>query len=99
MCLDANAMEWLHALTSHAAPPANKVGFIYMLAGGTDASNIDPYASKPTTHWIRTGPHVMITGADSSFYASYPHGADPDTTVAYVMWAGTPYQHLMAPVR
>jgi hypothetical protein len=72
-----------------------------MLAGGTDASNTDPYASKPTAnnHWIKTGPHIMVVGADASFYEAYPKNADPDTSVPYVMWAGTPYQHLMAPVR
>jgi hypothetical protein len=71
------------------------------LAGGSDASNTDPYASKPTSanHWITTGPHVMVVGADQAFYDAYPKGADPDTSVPYVMWAGTPYQHLMAPVR
>jgi hypothetical protein len=100
MCMDAASMEWVHALVSHATPPA-KVGFMYMLAGGTDASNTDPYATKPTTtnHWIKTGPHVMVVGADASFYDAYPKGADPDTSVPYVMWAGTPYQHLMAPVK
>jgi hypothetical protein len=41
----------------------------------------------------------MIVGADASFYDSYPKGADPDTKSPYVMWAGTPYQHLMAPIR
>jgi hypothetical protein len=74
---------------------------MYMLAGGTDASNTDPYAKKPTSanHWIKTGPHVMIVGADASFYDAYPKSADPDTKSPYVMWAGTPYQHLMAPIR
>jgi hypothetical protein len=38
-------------------------------------------------------------GADASFYDAYPKNADPDTSAPYVMWAGTPYQHLMAPVR
>ena len=73
-------------------PPAGKVGFMYMLAGGTDASNTDPYAQKPTAtnHWVKTGPHIMVVGADASFYDSYPKGADPDTSVPYVMWAGTP---------
>lgn len=101
MCLDQSAMEWAHAWMSHAQPPAGKVGFMYMLAGGTDASNTDPYAEKPTAtnHWVKTGPHIMIVGADPSFYDNYPKGADPDTTVPYVMWAGTPYQHLMAPVK
>jgi hypothetical protein len=101
MCMDPAAMEWVHAYLSHTTPAAGKIGFMYMLAGGTDASNTDPYAAKPTAtnHWIQTGPHVMIVGADPSFYDLYPKSADPDTSVPYVMWAGTPYQHLMAPVK
>jgi hypothetical protein len=101
MCLDTNAMAWAHAWMSHQPPPAGKVGFMYMLAGGTDASNTDPYATKPTAsnHWIKTGPHVMIVGADQDFYATYPKDADPATSAPYIMWAGTPYQHLMAPVK
>jgi hypothetical protein len=101
MCMDKNAMEWVHAWASHTPPTVGKVGFMYMLEGGTDASNTDPYAQKPTAanHWVKTGPHVMIVGADASFYEGYPKSADPDTTVPYIMWAGTPYQHLMAPVK
>jgi hypothetical protein len=101
MCMDANAMAWAHAWMGHKPVPAGKVGFMYMLAGGTDASNTDPYATKPTAnnHWVKTGPHVMIVGGDQAFYDSYPKAADPDTSVPYVMWAGTPYQHLMAPVK
>ena len=101
MCMDGAAMEWVNALMTHKPPPAGKVGLMYMLAGGTDASNTDPYAEKPTgqNHWIKTGPHVMIVGADAAFYEAYPKKADPDTTSPYVMWAGTPYQHLMAPVK
>jgi hypothetical protein len=101
MCMDANAMAWAHAWIKHEPPPTGKVGLMYMLAGGTDASNTDPFATAPTTtnHWVKTGPHIMIVGADASFYDSYPKDADPDTSVPYVMWAGTPYQHLMAPVK
>ena len=33
MCLDPNAMEWLHAYATKSAPP-DKIGFIYMLQGG-----------------------------------------------------------------
>jgi hypothetical protein len=101
MCMDAASMAWVHAWVGHQPPPAGKVGFMYMLAGGTDASNIDPYATKPTVsnHWVKTGPHVMVVGADALFYGQYPKGADPDTSVPYVMWAGTPYQHLMIPVK
>jgi len=102
MCWDKNAGEWLDAYLKHQAPPgAGKVGLMYMLAGGTDASNTDPYAKKPSAsnHWIKTGPHIMIVGADAAFYDAYPKGADPDTGSPYVMWAGTLYQHLMAPIR
>lgn len=101
MCMDANAMEWVHAWMAHKTPVAGKIGLMYMLEGGTDASNTDPYAEKPSAqnHWIKTGSHVMIVGADASFYGQYPKAADPDTTVPYVMWAGTPYQQLMAPVK
>ncbi len=100
MCMDAASMDWVNAWVTHTTPPA-KVGLMYMLAGGTDASNVDPYAEKPTTanHWIKTGPHIMVVGADAGFYNQYPKAADPDTSVPYVMWAGTPYQHLMAPVK
>jgi hypothetical protein len=101
MCWDKNAGEWVDAYLNHKKPTAGKVGLMYMLAGGTDASNTDPYAAKPSksNHWIKTGPHIMIVAADASFYDAYPKSADPDTKVPYVMWAGTPYQHLMAPVR
>jgi hypothetical protein len=101
MCWDKGADGWVHAWMGHVAPPPGRIGLMYMLEGGTDASNIDPYAQKPmaSNHWIKTGPHVMIVGADPSFYDGYPKSADPDTSVPYVMWAGTPYQHLMAPVK
>jgi hypothetical protein len=101
MCADKASMDWMHAMMTHAKPPAAKAGLMYMLAGGTDASNTDPYAAKPTAsnHWIKTGPHVMIAGVDDAFLAQFSKAADPDTSVPYVMWAGTPYQHLMVPVK
>lgn len=101
MCLDKAAMDWANAWMSKKTPPQGKVGFMYMLAGGTDASNTDPYATKPSANnnWVKTGPHVMIVGAASEFYDMYPKDAQPDTSVPYVMWPGTPYQHLMIPVR
>ena len=100
MCLDANAMTWAGAWMAHKRPP-NNVGFIYMLAGGTDASNTDPFATAPAKgqRWIKTGPHVMVTGPATAKMAGYPGGANPDTTKPYTMWAGTPYAHLMIPVR
>lgn len=99
MCFDANAGKWADAWVHHKAPPDGTPGVIYMLEGGTDASNTDPYAAKPTADndWIKTGPHIMLVGS-KAMLAGYPSGAKPDTSVPYVMWAGTPYAHLMVPV-
>lgn len=101
MCMDKNALEWAQAWMAHKPPPTGKIGVMYMFEGGTDASNTDPYAKKPlaSNHWIKTGPHFMVVGAGDAFYDMYPKSADPDTSAPYVMWAGTPYQHLMAPVK
>ena len=100
MCLDQNAMEWAAAWIGKKPPP-DKVGFVFMLAGGSDASNTDPYASAPSQggRWIDTGPHVMVVGPAVGRMAGYPRGVQPDTTQPYVMWPGTPYEHLMIPIR
>jgi len=100
MCADKNAMEWVGAWVAHKNPP-DKVGFMYMLAGGTDASNTDPYATKPAAnnHWVSTGPHVMMVGQPSRITVGYPRSADPNTKEPYVMWPSTPYEHLMLPVK
>ncbi|HEY5424914.1 MAG TPA: hypothetical protein VIJ77_00010 [Candidatus Tumulicola sp.] len=97
-CADKNAMAWMQSMMSHSAPPAS-VGFMYMLAGDSGASNTDPLAKAPTAgnHWVKTGPHVMILGPAAATMG-YPMTADADASQPYVMWAGTPYAHLMIPV-
>jgi hypothetical protein len=99
MCMDSNAAKWGDAWVHHKSPPEGAVGVMYMLEGGTDASNTDPYADKPTAenNWINTGPHIMVVGS-KEILTGHPSGAKPDTTVPYVMWAGTPYAHLMIPI-
>lgn len=99
MCMDANAMAWAMAWIGHTPPPTDNPGVMYMLAGGTDASNTDPYATGPSEGgaWIETGPHLMVVGSQAAL-TGYPGGDVPDTSAPYVMWAGTPYAHLMIPV-
>jgi len=99
MCMDVNASKWVEAMVGHKPPPDNMPGVMYMLEGGTDASNTDPYATKPTADndWVKTGAHIMIVGS-KDVLVGHPAGAKPDTSVPYVMWAGTPYAHLMVPV-
>jgi hypothetical protein len=98
MCADQNAMQWANAYLKHGTPPSN-IGFVYMLSGDNGASNTDPYATaqSPNNHWVKTGPHVMIVGPMAS-NMGYPASPDPDPTKPYVMWAGTPYAHVMIPV-
>jgi len=97
MCMDANAMKWAMAWIGHKPPPTDTPGVMYMLEGGTDASNVDPYSTKPDKDWIKTGPHVMVVGS-KALLSGYPSGPQPDTRAPYVMWEGTPYAHLMLPV-
>lgn len=99
MCMDANAAQWAMAWIGRKPPPANTVGVMYMMAGGTDASNTDPYATAPTADndWVKTGPHLMVVGSPDVL-KGHPAGGKPDTRAPYVMWAGTPYAHLMIPV-
>jgi hypothetical protein len=99
MCGDANAMEFMQAYMKHA-PPADKVGIGYMLAGDAPgASNTDPYATAKTVdnHWVVTGPHIMVFGPPAKTLG-YPRTKDADPTKPYMMWAGTPYEHAMVPV-
>lgn len=99
MCLDENAMAWAQAWMNKTEPPEGKVGFGYMLAGGSTPSNIDPYATAPAGGALsQEPPHVMIFNLPEAV-AGYPQGGeDPDRTQPWVMWAGTPYEHLMLPV-
>jgi len=101
MCGDKNAMAWAGAWMAHKPPPANKVGFMYMLRGDGGASNTNPYATKeePSNNWIKTGAHVMIVGSGAKMLDGYPRAAQADPTKPYVMWPGTPYEHLMLPVK
>ena len=99
MCLDKNGMEWAGAWMNHKDPPKDKLGVGYMLAGGSDASNTDPFATQPSAggKWVDTGPHLMVLNIGDKF-VGYPTTAT-NTKVPYVMFPGTPYAHLMIPVR
>ena len=98
MCLDKAGMDWAKAWMRKTPPPAG-VGFGYMLVGGSDASNDDPYATQPAPgkKWVDTGPHVMVLNPGAMADA-YPKSAE-DPKKPYVMWPGTLYQHLMIPVK
>lgn len=87
------------ALFATAEPqPIKRAGISYMLAGGSDESNTDPMATGPTPgeDWITTPPHLMLLvpgGFDAKLFST-----DPASGYPYIMWDGTPYEHLMIPV-
>jgi len=98
LCADENGMAWWKAVGSKSDPP-NGIGFIYMSAGDTGTSNNDPDRRAAHLHWVQTGPHLMIVGPMVREMPGYPRSADvPDPTQPYVMFPGTPYEHLMLPV-
>jgi len=99
MCVDENAIAWMMAWVNKTEPPANKVGFGYMLAGGATPSNVDPFATEPPGGGAlaQEPPHVMIFNLPE-LPQDYPTGGEtPDMSQPWVMWAGTPYEHLMIP--
>jgi hypothetical protein len=100
MCADANAMAWVQAFVKHAPPP-NVTGFMYMLAGDNGTSNTDPMATAPTSdnHWVKTGPHVMVVGPTVKTMQGISRSPQADPSKPFVMWPGTPYEHLMIPIQ
>ena len=99
MCIDDVWMKWVEAYTTKTTPKITKVGIGYMIAsGGSRGSNSDPYAMsmKPDNHWAHHPPHLMILVPDPKALdgvSTDPHNGGP-----YVMFKGTPYVHIMAPI-
>jgi hypothetical protein len=100
MCVDKGGMVWTEAWVNHKDPPKGVVGFGYMLMGGSDPDNLDPYAAKPHEgmDWVTTGPHIMLFNV-GDMVKDYPTGKQPDTTKPYIMYPDTPYAHIMVPVK
>jgi hypothetical protein len=98
-CLDETWMKFMDDfLVGNPDHVNTSVGLAYMLQGGSDPSNTDPYALAPAPgeHWVNTGPHLMVIAPgrlDMSLYSTDPYYGGP-----HVMWAGTPYEHFHMPV-
>jgi hypothetical protein len=98
MCLDQTWMGWLAALIAQKDPDTKVPGLAYMLQGGSDASNTDPYATEPAEgdEWVSSPPHDMLLlpgELDQSVFSTDHAAGGP-----FIMWAGTPYEHIMMPV-
>ena len=90
-CADAAGMQWVGSWMAHKPRPVNaQPGIIYMLAGGTDWSASDPWATKgkpihEPPHWMLMWPVTGRSGLATT----------PKNSGTWIMWAGTPYAHLM----
>jgi hypothetical protein len=100
-CVDENGLEWVKAWVSRTEPPKGKIGFGYMLQGGTTPSNVDPFATRPPggMDWMQEPPHVMVLNYGETMVGYPEPGEHADMTRPWVMWAGSPYEHLMLPVK
>ena len=97
VCVDKMALQWFGAYMQHQTPKIAQAGIGYMLQGGATASNSDPYATTPKAgeSWMEAPAHIMVfpaTKLDTKVYGIEMKGGP------WVMWAGTPYEHLMVPV-
>jgi hypothetical protein len=99
MCLDKMWMVWLEAYMTKTEPKLTAPGIGYMLQGGSDASNTDPFATAPPAgaQWLTAPPHIMVVlpgKLDPAVFSTDHHSGGP-----WIMWGGTPYEHLMVPVQ
>lgn len=99
ICADKSAVQWFVAYMTQKEPKLTQVGLAYMLQGASDASNTDPFATEPAAgeDWVTAPAHVMVFPVgklDPSMY-----GTDYTSGKSWIMYAGTPYEHLMIPVQ
>ena len=93
MCIDKSGMEWVSALIAKKPKPTNTApGLIYMLQGGSDISATDPFATT-TDHYVSSPAHFMIMWPYDAKTTGF--ATTPKKTGSWIMWAGTPYAHLM----
>ncbi|MBI1731095.1 hypothetical protein HYR53_10855 [Candidatus Acetothermia bacterium] len=98
MCIDQVFQAMIQAWSTKSPFAAKVEGFGYMLQGASDASSSDPFKTEPGPggQWIISPPHVMLISPDPDSLANLP--AEPTGGGPWVMWKGTPYQHVMMPI-
>ena len=97
-CYDQAWLDFLYAYLAGEEPNVTVPGLAYSLQGSSDASNTDPFATEPAAGeaWMTIPPlvKIILPGAiDQTVYSTDHHSGEP-----WIMWAGTPYEHIMMPV-
>lgn len=99
ICMNEPWLNFVEAMKNKTNPAISQVGIAYMLQGDRPASNTDPYATEPKSgdDWVEgLGAHMMILLPDQQLLKNVP--TDSKNGGPWVMWAGTPYAHLMIPI-
>jgi len=98
-CFDEQWYEFAKAYVAGRPPALRGLGLSYMLDSRWEVSNTDRTATSPTrdNQWHAGGAHIMLAVPDPALLDGYPTEPTPRGG-AYVMFADTPYAHLMIPI-
>lgn len=96
-CADANAWAWMVSASSNQPKPTNTApGIAYMAQGGVHLeTSTGDIVMMPgaNTHPVKEPPHWMLMWAFDPAASGLPTKVNPSGV--YIMFAGTPYAHLM----
>ena len=101
-CGDAEFFKWVTAYFNQTIPGdvMEKDGYAWMLHGDMGEDNTKPLVLNKEDaaegHWIESGPHLMRMPKDPASLDGMT--TDFNSGEPYVMFAGTPYAHVMYPV-
>jgi hypothetical protein len=92
--------RWFEAWASNTVPDLHAIGFSYWLRPSSAASNDDPslLAPEPGQDWIPHPPELSVHFPDELLPMAV-FSSDQGTGGPWIMFAGTPYSHLMIPIR
>lgn len=99
VCMNESWRNFMDALKNKKTPTYTEVGIAYMLQGDRPVSNTDPYATepKPGDDWVdQLGAHIMVLVPNADTLKTV--STNSRNGGPWVMWAGTPYAHLMIPI-
>lgn len=99
MCMNEPWLNFRDARKNKTKPTYTQVGIAYMMQGDSPVSNTDPFAKapKPGDDWVEgLGAHIMVLVPDVDTLKNV--STDSKNGGPWVMWANTPYAHLMIPI-
>jgi hypothetical protein len=98
LCMDEQSMKMFEAFMGGPEPAYDGMGIMYMLQGTAAASASDPMVMKPAEgeEWVVDGPNIRLVSPDGFDEEMFP--VEPTADGPYIMWSGTPFEHLVIPV-